>query len=355
MLQPYREYQRKLQEYEDTLVEALQTEKSLSQRTLDDLKDYQQHLALLDEDVNPIATKLLGESLTLYLKELPQFPTPNLLLSSPPQKLTQPFEFEVITVNPQGKEQSRERKRAEYFAEDVGNGVTLDMVAIPGGTFQMGSGENDREKPIHTVTVPPFFIGKYPLTQAQYEAIVGTNPAKFKGSKRPVEKVSWEEAIVFCTQLSQKTGKTYRLPSEAEWEYACRASTTTSFHFGATITSDLVNCRATNPYGDAPKGEYREQTTDVGSFPPNAFGLYDMHGNVWEWCADHWHETYKAAPTDGSAWTTNGNNENRVVRGGSWSRTPVSCRSARRYYVAPADRYNLVGFRVVCSVFPGLF
>ena len=203
VLQPYREYQRKLQEYEDTIVEALQTENPLSQRTLNDLKDYQQHLALLDEDVTPIAEKLLGQTIAIAVEELVTPPP------SQPDPLTD-FDFELVTVNPQGKEQSRERRRAKFFAEDLGNRVMLEMAAISGGTFQMGSNENDDEQPIHTVTIAPFFMGKYAVTQAQYEAIIGTNPAHFKGAKRPVETVSWDNAIVFCTQLSQKTGKKYR-------------------------------------------------------------------------------------------------------------------------------------------------
>jgi len=355
VLQPYREYQRKLQEYEQTLVEALQAENPLSQRTLNDLKDYQLHLALLDEDVTPIANKLLGESLVIAFEEPSLIPPPSSLLSSPPSNLTKSFEFEVVTVNPQGKEQSREQKRAEYFADDLGNGMTLDMVAIPGDRFQMGSNESDREKPIHPVTIEPFFMGKYPVTQAQYEAIVGTNPSNFKGAQRPVEQVPWKEAVEFCTQLSQKTGKPYRLPSEAEWEYACRAGTKTPFYFGETITPDLVNYNGNYTYGKAPKGIYREQTTDVGSFPANPFGLYDMHGNVWEWCADHWHGNYEAAPSDGGSWTTNKNSKNRVLRGGSWYEYPSSCRAACRASNSPANRISGVGFRVVCSVFPGLF
>ena len=118
---------------------------------------------------------------------------------------------------------------------------------------------------------------------------MGKNPSRFPGGRRPVERVTWYDATEFCQNLSKKTGKNYRLPSESQWEYACRAGTITAFYFGRTITSKLVNYNANFSYGNAPKGEYRKQTTDVGSFPPNAFGLYDMHGNVWEWCADEWH------------------------------------------------------------------
>ncbi|MCY7390830.1 MAG: SUMF1/EgtB/PvdO family nonheme iron enzyme, partial [Leptolyngbyaceae cyanobacterium CAN_BIN12] len=270
-----------------------------------------------------------------------------------PQGL-QRLQFEVITVDHQGREQRRDRKRAEYLTEDLGNGVTLEIVKIPGGRFLMGTADSDRKKiiqeyvkggvsqsdaetyvgretPQHEVTVQSFWMGKYAVTQAQYAAIMGTNPANFKGAQRPVEQVSWDDAIAFCTQLSQKTGKLYRLPSEAEWEYACRAETTTPFHFGETITPDLANYDGNYTYGEAPKGTYREQTSDVGSFPANAFGLSDMHGNVWEWCADQWYGSYANKPESlkqngAIAWTTENTKvspkpdeaELRLLRGGSW-------------------------------------
>jgi formylglycine-generating enzyme required for sulfatase activity len=142
---------------------------------------------------------------------------------------------------------------------------------------------------------------KFEVTQEQYQQIMGSNPSNFKGAKRPVEKVSWNDAVEFCKKLSQKTRHKYRLPSEAEWEYACRAGTTTPFHFGETITTELTNYDGDYTYASGLKGKYRKQTTEVGTFPPNAFGLYDMHGNVWEWCQDTWHDSYKGAPTDGSA------------------------------------------------------
>jgi len=234
----------------------------------------------------------------------------------------------------------------------LGNGVTLEMVEIPGGTFIMGSpeneaGRNSNESPEHQVTVPSFFMGKYQLTQAQYQAIMGSNPSAFKGNNRPVEQVSWNDAVKFCEKLSQKTGKNYRLPSEAEWEYACRAGTTTPFYFGESITTDLANYNGYYTYASAPKGQYRKQTTDVGSFPPNAFGLYDMHGNVWEWCQDDSINSYNNAPTDGSALT--GRSSTKLLRGGSWNDHPGNCRSAYRYgYYLDGNGSNL-GFRVVCS------
>ena len=272
---------------------------------------------------------------------------------------TKVFRFEVVTVNDQGKVTQRQEKTAQYFSEDLGNGISLEMVAIPGNTFQMGADEYDSEQPIHTVTIAPFFIGKYAVTQAQWKQVaafpkverdLNPDPANFKGAKRPVEKVSWEEAVEFCARLSRKIGKGYRLPSEAEWEYACRANTTTPFYFGSTITPELVNYNGNYPYGNAAKGKYREETTEVGSFPPNGFGLYDMHGNVWEWCADPWHENYQGAPpTDGNAWEKDGDSNSRLLRGGSWYNFAVFCRSAYRYWWRRDARYDSFGFRVVCS------
>jgi formylglycine-generating enzyme required for sulfatase activity len=242
---------------------------------------------------------------------------------------------------------------SQSFREDLGKGVTLDMVKIPGGTFLMGSpkseeGHRDSESPQHSVTIAPFYMGKFAVTQAQYQAVMGDNPANFKGDQRPVERVSWHDAIAFCQKLSEKTGNHYRLPSEAEWEYACRAGTTTPFYFGETITSDLVNFNGGFTYGAASKGICRGTTTEVGSFPPNEFGLYDMHGNVWEWCADRWHGNYKGAPIDGNAWM-DGDSNYRLLRGGSWYFNPADCRSAIRNFDSPDSRDLNLGFRVVCS------
>ncbi|WP_435024583.1 caspase, EACC1-associated type [Nostoc sp. CALU 1950] len=268
------------------------------------------------------------------------------------------IKFETLTVDKNGQVIKREpNKQAKFFKEDLGNGITLDMVEIPAGSFKMGSppSENGRgksEDPQHAVNVPAFFIGKFEVTQEQYQQIMGSNPSNFKGAKRPVEKVSWNDAIDFCKKLSQKTGRKYRLPSEAEWEYACRAGTTTPFHFGETITTELANYDGDYTYASAPKGKNRQQTTEVGSFPPNAFGLYDMHGNVWEWCQDNWHDSYKGAPRDGSAWVNN-DNQFQVLRGGSWIDYLNFCRSASRNYNYRAERVGInlyVGFRVVCVV-----
>jgi len=241
----------------------------------------------------------------------------------------------------------------------------LEMVSIPGGKFLMGSPESEpnrqsNESPQHKVTVEPFLMGRYPITQIQWQVVaqlmpevnreLKPSPSRFSGSTRPVEKVRWDEAVEFCDRLSAHTGRTYRLPSEAEWEYACRAGTTTPFHFGETITPELANYRGTETYNDGSKGEYRQETTPVEHFEiANPFGLCDMHGNVYEWCQDHWHDNYKGAPTDGSAWLSENKDASRVLRGGSWNIYPVNCRSAYRDGSYPRETNNNVGFRVVCS------
>jgi formylglycine-generating enzyme required for sulfatase activity len=261
------------------------------------------------------------------------------------------FNFKVFTTDSRGSVIKISDSSARYFVEDLGNGVTLEMVEIPEGSFMMGSPKNeaersDSESPQHRVNVPSFFMGKYPLTQEQYQAIMGSNPAHFQGSKRPVEKVSWDDAVTCCQRLILKTGRHYTLPSEAQWEYACRAGTTTPFYFGESITPDLVNYDGQYPYGLAPKGECRQQTTNVGSFPPNNFGLYDMHGNVWEWCLDDWTDNYNNATNNGDA-VTGRNEEMRLLRGGSWLSLSKYCRCADRDCESRDDRFIGVGFRVV--------
>ncbi|MEM1307954.1 MAG: formylglycine-generating enzyme family protein [Cyanobacteria bacterium P01_H01_bin.153] len=247
-----------------------------------------------------------------------------------------------------------------------GNDCDLEMVSIPRGAFVMGSPEDEpernveRESPQHEVAVSSFFMGRYPVTQAQWRAVAGfpqvnrslnTNPSRFKGDRLPVERVSWYDAVEFCDRLSAHTSRQYRLPSEAEWEYACRAKTTTPFHFGDMILAEVANYDGNATYADGPKGEYRKKTTPVDHFGiANDFGLSDMHGNVFEWCQDHWHATYADAPTDGSAWVKGGDTSYRVARGGSWSFNPRNCRSAYRIRSFPDLDVDLgLGFRVVCT------
>ncbi len=272
-------------------------------------------------------------------------------------------------------------RETQPYTEDLGGGVCLEMVAIPGGKFMMGTprGEGrDSEKPQHEVTVQPFFMGKYPITQAQWRAIsflpkvkkdLEPAPSYFKGYNRPVEQVSWDDAQEFCNRLSKytkHTDKEYRLPTEAEWEYACRSvishqSSVISkeltveewnqqynqpFHFGETISTELANYDGNYTYGRGVKGENRGQTTPVGYFKvTNNFGLSDMHGNVWEWCQDDWHENYEGAPTDGSARVSE-NSSIKVLRSGSWADSPYNCRSAYHSKLSRDRSYFNCGFRV---------
>ncbi|NCS49897.1 MAG: SUMF1/EgtB/PvdO family nonheme iron enzyme [Microcystis aeruginosa BK11-02] len=239
------------------------------------------------------------------------------------------------------------------FTENLANGIKLEMVSLPAGKFLMGSPDSDPdasddEKPPHQVKVNSFAIGKYPVTQAQYQAVMGNNPSDFKNNpQNPVEQVSWNDAQAFCQKLSQITGKTYRLPTEAEWEYACRAGTTTRYYFGDND----------NQLGDYAWGRENSnnKTHPVGQKKPNGWGLYDMSGNVWEWCEDDWHSSYAGAPDDGTAWIDNDNRSQypKCLRGGSWNDDPNHCRSANRIRYYPDYLCSNYGFRVAC-VSPGL-
>jgi eukaryotic-like serine/threonine-protein kinase len=270
---------------------------------------------------------------------------PNLNLSK--------ISFTSVLLDNTGKILERLSGSAMAFQEDLGNGVSLTMVKIPAGKFMMGSSASEKnrdgdESPQHQVTLKEFYMGQTLVTQGQWQSIMSNNPSHFNGNnKLPVDSVNWLEAKDFCQKLSQKTGHTYRLPSEAEWEYACRAGTMTPFAFGETITSAVVNCNGLYP--KAGNGEYREKTTLVGSLPANLFGLYDMHGNLWEWCLDEWVNNYNSAPMNGSArGNIQNNGSNRLLRGGSWRDSSKICRSANRLSGAVSFVYNYdVGLRVV--------
>ncbi len=291
------------------------------------------------------------------------------------------FLFDHVTLDSSGNKVHHQRWAARQFVEELAPGVSLDMVEIPGGTFKMGTSDEEAEKviaervrhgaskedvekwtnwerPQHEVTVPPFFIGKFTITQAQWRVVAGWEkveidlkpaPSGFKGDDRPVENVNWHDVKEFCARLSAKTGRQYRLPSEAEWEYACRAGTTTPFAFGETITPEIVNYEGNYPYAKAKKGKDRSETIPVGSLGvANAFGLYDMHGNVWEWCEDGFVDNYEGAPIDGSARLSKGDSS-RVLRGGSCFYYAVYCRAAARLWLVARHHYPYCGVRVVVS------
>jgi formylglycine-generating enzyme required for sulfatase activity len=241
------------------------------------------------------------------------------------------------------------------------------MVTIPAGRFVMGSPPDeaerlDNEGPQHLVELEGFWMGQTPITQAQWRQVMKVNTSKFQSDRaerdqHPVERVSWEEAMAFCAKLRECTGRHYSLPSEAQWEYACRAGTTTPFHCGATLISELVNFNGASTHGAAPEGDARGQTSPVEQFPANRWGLLDLHGNVWEWCLDDWHSSYQGAPQDGRAWLESqganrckrkGRGRNKLLRGGSWYGDPRYCRSAFRDWVRPDELYDGFGFRVCC-------
>jgi len=265
----------------------------------------------------------------------------------------QEIAFETVTVSRQGQIIGREQRRAQQFVEEMGHGVILELIAIPGGAFLMGSAQGrgyDDERPQHRVKVAPFLMGKHPVTQAQWAAVMGRHTSRFSGDLRPVENVSWDAAQAFCRRLVNTTGRHTRLPSEAEWEYACRAGTTTPFSCGWTLTTELANYNGLFTFAAEPEGVYRHAPTAVGSFPPNAFGLHDMHGNLWEWCADPWHESYDGAPADAEVWTAGGHPTLRVLRGGSWHDTPDVCRSAVRLKLPKTEGDDFYGFRAAMSL-----
>jgi formylglycine-generating enzyme required for sulfatase activity len=315
------------------------------------------------------------------------------LLSKPPKPSLRPVDFDFATVDARGVRLPVERASASMFTETLSPGVGLDMVAIPGGVFTMGSPIYEPERrpnegPQHSVTLSPFFVGAGPITLAQWAAVATAHPTKvshsldpfpsfFKGGDLPVESISWNEADEFCLRLAEITGRKYRLPSEAEWEYACRAGSAGPFNVGPTVTTELANycgeggavcgesggksvasdvydgvTYGSGAYDQGPVGAFRGKTTATGTFPPNRFGLYDMHGNVWEYCLDMASPTYADAPADGGVYLAGPPGGDRILRGGSWSHNPAICRSAYRDSIAPDNPgwRGRIGLRVVCTI-----
>jgi len=304
-----------------------------------------------DEALAALQNKLVSATPPITIPVLPISPAPpirtvppsvkSLSLQSPlsmPPALKplspSPLKLEVLELETIAQSVTR-KIWVQTFCEPLQLGLDLIMVVVPAGNFRMGSEEYDAEKPMHGVALPEFCLSRYPITQAQFQVIMGQNPSQVRGDRHPVDHVSWDQAAEFCQRLALKTGRPYRLPSESEWEYACRAGTTTPFYYGVTLTPDRAN------YGGS-----IGQTSPVGQYPTNAFGLSDLHGNVWEWCADFWHENYQQAPTDGSVWQTGGDRKHHVLRGGSWREGSWFCRSSFRFCLR--DNSPFTGFRVAC-------
>jgi eukaryotic-like serine/threonine-protein kinase len=284
------------------------------------------------------------------------------------EELVNPFSFETVTVNDSGEIFEQKQKDALCYTENL-NGIPIEMVYIPAGEFLMGGSIEflypgniadykdyknvaealEFEKPIHLVTLKSFFMAKYPITQAQYQAVMLTNPSKFQGDDRhPVETVSWDNAMEFCRRLSELTSKNFSLPSESQWEYACRSGTNTRYCYGQKISFDLVNYSGCEHFNDSHREDIQAKcqykTTFVGNYPPNPWGLYDMHGNVWEWCLDTRHDNYIDAPTDGSAWIES--DGDHPVRGGAWNDLAHQCMSYKRLFASGGYQTPHNGFRI---------
>ena len=359
VLRPYREYQRNVKECQECLIAELNHKPSLSNRTTGILKTLQKDLNLTDETIISITNDVLqslGSKSTITI-ENSSSDADNI----PPQSVQLPFEafnFDIVMINSVAEEVSRFTSQAYCFTEKLNNDLTLEMIYIPKGNFLMGSpkseGRDSKAKPQHLVAIKPFLISKHPITKAHWETIVPLQDG-FQGEhldlEQPIVQISWHDAVEFCIQLSQRTERSYRLPTEAEWEYACRAGTTTPFHFGETITSDLANFDGSRTYRSELKGVNRAKSLKVGSFQySNTFGLYDMHGNVWEWCQDDWHNNYAGAPITGEAWIDGERSFQRVIRGGSYESHPSKCRSAYRQIADANHKSNNTGFRVVLQL-----
>ena len=264
----------------------------------------------------------------------------------------QKFQFTFPQLNQCGEIAAQIEGRGTFFTEILKGGVILVMVSIPGGLFHMGSlhpGANAEEAPQHLVSVQNFYFSRGPITQAQWQAVMGRLPScRFHDPNYPVENVDWHQAREFCRKLARVTGRPYRLPSEAEWEYACRAGTSTPFWTGATITTDQANYVGLHTFKDEAPGIYRHTPNRAGEYPPNPFGLYDLHGNVWEWCADAWHDSYEGASFDGSP-RSGSEGKYHPARGGSWHEPPANCRCATRLKLRENERDDFIGFRAALS------
>lgn len=277
---------------------------------------------------------------------------------------TEPFTFETALIDEKG-EVTREPGEAKLFRETLTDTLNLEMVEIPGGVFCLGTPDEEdtegNESPRLVARVAGFFMGRTEVNQAQWKAVaalpkvridLSENPSQNKGDTLPVENVSWEEAVEFCARLSRKTGRIYRLPSETEWEYACKAGRLTTFGFGATLSSTVENYESNLPYGEEPPVQPRKKPVPVGTLVPNPFGLYDMHGNVREWCLDEYCKRFTGLHAAGAPTRNLRKPEDRlqhVIRGGSWAVSPNNSRSSGRDHDLQTAKNQLLGFRVVLS------
>ena len=320
------------------------------------LDDTAAHMAQMDDELTagrPVEAMALGESAREYLAQAKVQAAAGLLARARAHESKEKVSAavlaldELIALDPNHTEGRQLRQR--ILSRRITNSIGMELVFAPPGEFVMGSpsgelrrDEDERQRRVKLAR--GFYVGATEVTQSQWSAIMGNNPSKWKGDDLPVEQISWEEALEFCRRLSTKEGRRYRLPTEEEWEYACRAGTTTPFSFGETISTDQADYDGEYTYGHGLKGVFRNQTVPVRSFPPNAWGLYDMHGNVWEWCPDSYRD-YPQSPVRRKV--EEAFIEGRVLRGGSWRSRPRYCRCANRVRDTQDSRLNNIGFRVV--------
>jgi formylglycine-generating enzyme required for sulfatase activity len=354
-----------LEESSETNLEQ-STEQSIEQTTGQTIEQMQQIIEqntgqTIEENTGQIIEQDMGKTLDQRYESIPD-PSPSFSSIAPPTPHSLVVSHFSLTAQGQPLPAAHciLQSRQEPLEE-----TAIELVALPAGTLLMGSpepelGRDRHESPLHPVTVKALWMARFPITQIQWRKVarlptihrsLNPDPSYFKGDQHPVEQVSWLDAIEFCDRLSQLTQRLYRLPSEAEWEYACRAASETPFHFGETLNPEFCNYDGNDSYGEGEAGIYRQSTVPVGSLASvNAFGLADMHGNVWEWCADLWHETYHDAPSDSRAWDNAGDSNRRVLRGGAWYCPPALCRSAQRHWGEANHSGSGIGFRVVCDL-----
>jgi uncharacterized protein (TIGR02996 family) len=317
----------------------------------------------------------MEETLLRACHDNPADDTPRLVLADWLDEHGQPQRAELLRLTlalrrepDDPRRPARERRLQELLAAGVRpcvplltNSVGMDLALIPPGRFLMGSPDDEKERgrdegpQRETAITRPFYLGVYPVTQRHYQAVVGSNPAHFQDDlDHPVEQVNWSDAVAFCQLLSglpaeKEAGRQYRLPTEAEWEYACRAGTTTAYSFGTTMSGRDGTCNSLHPYGEVPSLDALDRTSKVGSYRPNAWGLYDLHGNVWEWCSDFYHSRYYLRRRAQRNPRGPAQGDRRVLRGGSWGAHAQYCRSACRNKYTPSTRWHNYGFRVACS------
>ncbi|AFY39696.1 Sulphatase-modifying factor protein [[Leptolyngbya] sp. PCC 7376] len=413
-LRPFREHEANLQTYRNALTAEIQQCFPLDQEAVKNLEDLQLQLNLRDEETSRIYQQVKNQiNLKSTIPETSKLVNPLLPASVSKSKIIVPsspkidisrrqmLRYSALGVTGLGtalsireilkfvretntafntvldESESSPQSLKSFIEKGIATDIPLEMIEIPAGTFWMGTPEsetdrNEDEGPQHKVSVPEFYLGKYEVTQIQWRAVAGWEkvdrdlpgaPSKnSQGGSYPVDSVTWLEAVEFCKRLSRGTGRAYRLPSEAEWEYACRA--VKPVERPEELTLELWNQQyltrfySGNDNYDSSLGQYawygqnsNSQSHPVGEKKPNNFGLYDMHGNLWEWCQDDWHPSYVGAPNNGSAWLNKSDgNISKVLRGGSWFSYPWDCRSADRFFISRDDRSNIYGLRVACSV-----